>query len=98
MPRRTVLGRTLLLSAALALAGCSSTSVGVGFYGSVGYVDDPWYWDGCCADAPDGIGPAPPRPSHPIADPPPVRPSQPIASPPRPMPAPRPAAMPRGRR
>lgn len=98
MPRRTLPGRRLLLAAALAVAGCSSTTVDVGFYGGVGYVDDPWYWGGCCIDAPDGIGPAPPRPAHPIANTPPVRPSQPIANPPRPMPAPRPAAMPRGRR
>lgn len=90
--------RTLCLCTALLLAACSSSTVGVGFYGDVGYYDDPWYWGGCCVDPPSGIGPPPPRPEHPIANPPPARPAHPIATPPRPMPAPRPAAMPRGGR
>jgi hypothetical protein len=83
-----------LAALGLAVGGCSSTTVGVEVYGGVGYYDDPWYWGGCCVDPPPaGIGPPPPRPTHPIAAPP--RPAQPIA---RPLPAPRPAAMPRGRR
>lgn len=91
--------RAAVLAAAWLLGACSSTTVGVGIYGGVGFYDDPWYYGGCCIDPPvGGIGPPPPRPEHPIADRPPVRPSQPIAMPPRPMPAPRPAAMPRGRR
>ena len=95
MTRRAWL-RTAVLAAGLALGACSSTRVGMAFYGGVGYYDGPWYWGGCCIDPPSDIGPPPPRPAHPIATPPPARPAQPIAA--RPMPAPRPAAMPRGRR
>jgi hypothetical protein len=82
------------MTSALVLGGCATegTSAG-GFYGLGYYHDDPWYWGGCCVEAPDVIGPPPPRPEHPIAGPPPGRPEHPIATPPpRPTPMPRPAA------
>ena len=60
--------RTLCLCTALLLAACSSSTVGVGFYGDVGYYDDPWYWGGCCVDptldAGDGSRRLNPRPTR----------------------------------
>jgi hypothetical protein len=80
------------------LCGCAGDgAAGGGFwYEGVGYYDS-WYWDGgCCADAPDVIGPPnAPHPEHPIANVPDGRPSQPIANPPRPAPVARPMAAPR---
>jgi hypothetical protein len=92
--------------AALAAAGCVSESAvvnGYGYYDNYIYYGDNWYWNGCCVDPPDVIGPpSPPHPEHPIANPPDARPSNPIASPPatRPSnpiasPSPRPTPMPR---
>ena len=76
--------RGALLGIALSLVAGGCATVGdpsASFYGAGFYYDDPWYWGGCCADLPDSIGPPPPRPEHPIANPPSgPRPSQPIAN------------------
>ena len=100
----------LLAGAALGVSDCATDVAGAGVYYGAYYYDDPWYYGPCCADYPDGIGPPPPHPEHPIANPPGgAEPSNPIAKPPggsepsrpttqptRSMPSPRSAAMPRG--
>jgi hypothetical protein len=78
--RRAAACAVLVLASACTTVG----DTGVSFYGSAFYYDDPWYWNGCCYDPPDSIGPPPPRPAHPIALPPEgARPENPIADPPR---------------
>ena len=86
------------MATAILLAGCATDgTVGTATYGAY-YYDDAWYgggwYAGCCADYPGDIGPPPPRPEHPIANPPGggERPSQPIATPRSSMPSPRPSA------
>jgi hypothetical protein len=104
-------GATRLLAAtcaviALALAGCATEggATATSYYSDYPFYDDPWYWQSCCVDPPDGIGPprpehpialppgsSSPRPENPIANPPPSRPSTPAATP-RATPMPRAAA------
>ena len=90
MSRRATRSACALALGAMTLLGVGCTTTGdssVSFYGSAFYYDDPWYWDGCCVDRPDSIGPPPPRPSHPIANVPPARPANPIADTPAPRPS-----------
>ena len=94
--------RTLLaaLLASSLLAGSCATdgtgAVGVGVYDGF-YYDDPWWYYGSggwwAGDGPGDIGPPPPRPEHPIANPPGgPRPEQPIARPDPPKATPTPRA------